>query len=123
MLRGNTIFGFKNQTAIMIEIAGRPLWVMIHGRKPNSMKAGAMDHDQHLIYCPQVPQDCLQPECLATGASEHFARPSRHNNAAVSSEQSKHKKSVSQIGQSAEWHLRPVLVWLRCCGVFSFNLF
>jgi len=52
-----------------------------------------------------VPDLLLQPECLATGGSEHFARPSRHNNAAVSSEQSKRKKSVSQIGQSAEWHL------------------
>ena len=43
----------------MMEIAGRALWVTIHGRKPNSTKPGAMDHDQHLLYCTSVPQDCL----------------------------------------------------------------
>ena len=40
-----------------------------------------------------------QRECLATGGFEHFARPSMHNDVAVSSEQSKPKKSMSQVCQ------------------------
>ncbi len=40
-----------------------------------------------------------QRECLATVVFEHFARPSMHNDVAVSSEQSKPKKSVSQVCQ------------------------
>ena len=56
---GNTIFGFTNATVLSTTIAGRDLWVTIHGRKPNSQKVGAMDHDQHLLLCTQVPQDRL----------------------------------------------------------------
>ena len=30
---------------------------MIRGRKPNSKRAGAMDHSQHFLLCTSVPQD------------------------------------------------------------------
>ena len=56
---GSTIFGFTNSTALAANIAGRKLWVVVHGRKPNSKKPWCMDHDQHLILCTQVPQDPL----------------------------------------------------------------
>ena len=49
-----------NCTALSMDIAGRPLWVMIHGRKPNTKRVGAMDHDQHLLLCASVLQDRSQ---------------------------------------------------------------
>ena len=59
-LSGNTIFGFVNCNALSMDIAGRKLWVMIHGRKRNTTRPGAMDHDQHFLLCTSVPQDRSQ---------------------------------------------------------------
>ena len=67
---GNTIFGFTTCTALAVTIADRKLWVVVHGRKPNSKKPWCMDHDQHLILCTQVPQDPLPiASMLATQGS------------------------------------------------------
>ncbi len=59
-IQGDTIFGFKNVSAISMDIGGKPFWVIIHGQKPNDRGMG-MPHDQHLVYCTQVPQAVLEP--------------------------------------------------------------
>ena len=57
IVSGDTILGFRNQTALEIYMAGRPLWVVIHGTNPNDKVRGGLDHEQHLLLCTSIPQD------------------------------------------------------------------
>ena len=55
-LTGDTFMGFKNETALKVDLFGQDLWVCLHGTKESARPRG-LPHEQHLLLCTQVPQE------------------------------------------------------------------
>ena len=51
---------FKNKGGIVADIAGEEFFLVIWGEKQSSWKSSDgrshLPHNQHLLYCPEVPQ-------------------------------------------------------------------
>ena len=59
-MQGDTTLGFQNKGGIVADIAGGEFFLMIWGEKQSDGRSSDgrsyLPHQQHLLYCPEVPQ-------------------------------------------------------------------